>query len=85
VPVITKLNEAELSQIAAVSNGIYIHLDNIESALSELTQKLDSIEKKAVADSEFADYRNYYPWFLASALLLLLIDFFLPERKLKLS
>ena len=85
VPVITRLNEAELSQIATVSNGIYIHLDNIESALSELTQRLDSIEKKAVADSEFADYRNYYPWFLAFALLFLLIDVFLSERKLKFS
>jgi Ca-activated chloride channel family protein len=85
VPVITRLNEAELSQIAAATNGIYIHLDNIESALNALTQRLDSIEKKAVADSEFADYRNYYPWFLASALLLLLIDFFLSERKFRFS
>lgn len=83
--VISKLNEAELTQIADATNGIYLHLDNIESTTITLSQRLDGIEKKAVADSEFADYKNYFPWFLASALLLLLIDFFLSERKLRLA
>jgi Ca-activated chloride channel homolog len=83
--VISKLNEAELTQIADVTNGIYIRLNNIESALITLSQRLDGIEKKAMADSEFADFKNYFPWFLASALLLLLIEFFLSERKLRLA
>ncbi len=73
--VISKLNETELTQIADATNGIYIRLDNIESTLITLSQRLDGIEKKAVADSEFADFKNYFPWFLASALLLLLIEF----------
>ena len=83
--VISKLNEAELTQIADATNGIYIRLGNIESARITLSQRLDGIEKKAVADSEFADFKNYFPWFMASALLLLLIEFFLSERKLRLA
>ena len=81
--VISKLNEAELQQLSDASNGIYIRLDNMEDALITLSQQLDSIEKKSLTDAEFIDYNSYFQWFLGAALLLLLIEFILPERKLK--
>jgi Ca-activated chloride channel homolog len=81
--VISKLNEAELQQLSDASNGIYIRLDNMEDALITLSQQLDSIEKKSLNDSEFIDYTSYFQWFLAAALILLFIEFILPERKLK--
>lgn len=81
--VISKLNEKELQQLSDASNGIYIRLDNMEDALITLSQQLDSIEKKSLTDAEFIDYISYFQWFLGAALLLLLIEFILPERKLK--
>jgi len=83
--VISKLNEKELTDIADATNGIYIRLDNVEDATITLSKRLDSIEKKALTDSEYVEYKNYFQWFLAAALLLLLIDFFLPERKYKMT
>ncbi|HTS43590.1 MAG TPA: VWA domain-containing protein [Puia sp.] len=83
--VISKLNEQELSQIADATNGIYIRLDNMDDAVITLSQRLNSIEKRALTDTDFVNYKNYFQWFLAAALLLLIIEFILPERKLKLS
>jgi len=81
--VISKLNEAELQQLADATKGQYIRLDNTEDALITITQQLNSIEKKSVSDAEFIEYKSYFQWLLAIALLLLLIEFFLPERRKK--
>ncbi|MDP4255202.1 MAG: VWA domain-containing protein, partial [Bacteroidota bacterium] len=81
--VISKLNEAELQQLADASNGRYIRLDNIDDAEITMTQQLDSIEKKALNDAEFIDYNSYFQWFLAAALFLLLTEYFLTERHVK--
>jgi hypothetical protein len=45
--------------------------------------KLGTIQETALEDAAFKDYINYFPWFAAAALLLLLIEFLLPERKYK--
>jgi Ca-activated chloride channel homolog len=83
--VISKLNEQELVGISDATNGIYIHLENLEEATITLTQRLDSIEKRALTDSEFINYINYFPWFIGLAGLLLVIELFIPERKRKIA
>jgi Ca-activated chloride channel homolog len=83
--VISKLNEQELSSISDLTNGIYIHLDNLEDATLTLAERLDSIEKRALSDSEFINYKNYFPWFIALAGLLLILELFIPERKRKIA
>jgi Ca-activated chloride channel homolog len=79
--VISKLNEAELQQLSTITNGIYLRLDNMDDALITLSQQIDSIEKKSLSDSEFIDYNSYFQYLLGAALLFLLIEFILPERK----
>jgi Ca-activated chloride channel homolog len=83
--VISKLNEAELQQLSTATNGIYLRLDNMDDALITLSQQIDSIEKKSLNDSEFIDYNSYFQYLLGAALLLLLIEFILPEKKMKLA
>jgi Ca-activated chloride channel homolog len=83
--VISKLNEQELSGISDATNGIYIHLENLEDATITLTQRLDSIEKRALADSEFVNFKNYFPWFIGLAGILLILELFIPERKRKIA
>jgi Ca-activated chloride channel family protein len=83
--VISKLNEQELVSLSDATNGIYIHLDNLEDATITLTQRLDSIEKRALADNEFVNFTNYFPWFIGLAGLLLIIELFIPERKRKIA
>ncbi|HXD76634.1 MAG TPA: VWA domain-containing protein [Puia sp.] len=81
--VISKLNEAELQRLATETNGTYLRLDNVEDAVITMTQQLDAAEKKATSDAEFIDYKSYFQWFLAAALILLLGDFFFAERRRK--
>jgi len=79
--VISRLNEAELQQLADATNGRYIRLDNLDDALITMTQQLESTEKKSMKDAEFIDYKSYFQWFIGAALILLLIEFFLSERR----
>lgn len=83
--VISKLNEQELNGLSDATNGIYIHLDNLEDATITLTQRLDSIEKRALTDNEFINYKNYFPWFIGLAGLLMILELFIPERKRKIA
>jgi Ca-activated chloride channel family protein len=79
--VMSKLNEAELQQLATETNGTYLRLDNVEDALITMTQQLDVAEKKAMNDSEFIDYKSYFQWFAGVALVLLLVELLLAERR----
>ncbi|HEY4335089.1 MAG TPA: VWA domain-containing protein [Puia sp.] len=79
--VISKLNEAELQQLATATNGEYIRLDNVDDALITMSQRIDSAEKKSMSDAEFIDYKNYFQWLAGAAFLLLLAEYFLSERR----
>ncbi|MGC3979191.1 MAG: VWA domain-containing protein [Paludibacteraceae bacterium] len=83
--IITKLNEAELQQLAQNTNGIYIRLDDVDDAAAKINAQLATIEQKSTSDKSFADYVSYFQWFLAAALLLLLAETLIPERKMKLA
>jgi Ca-activated chloride channel family protein len=79
--VISKLNEVELQQLADATNGRYIRMDNLDDVLITMTQQLDSVEKKSLNDAAFIDYISYFQWFLGIGLVLLLAEYFLPERR----
>jgi Ca-activated chloride channel homolog len=83
--VISRLNESELQQLAQSTKGVYVRLTDPEQAVNVIMQQLATIEKTQLEDTAFKDYRSYFQWFLAAALLFLLIEFFLPERKWKLT
>lgn len=79
--VISKLNEAELQQLADATNGRYVRMDNLDDVLITMNQQLDSVEKKSLNDTAFIDYISYFQWFLGIALVLLLAEYLLPERR----
>jgi Ca-activated chloride channel family protein len=79
--VISKLNEDELKQVAEKTNGIYIHLQNSDEAVSMLSGYLARIEKKAFPDKASLDYKSFYAWLATVMFILLLAENFIPERK----
>jgi Ca-activated chloride channel homolog len=79
--VISKLNEAELQQLAQSTSGVYIRLTDTGPAVDQVMKKLRSIEQTALEDSAFKDYEDYFQWFLAAGLLLLIVEIFIPEKK----
>ncbi len=80
-PVITRLNEDLLRKIALTSGGAYTLFNGAEATAGLLHRQLQGMEKRTVTDSVFSQYSHYFQWFLAGALLLLLLESLIPEKK----
>lgn len=80
-PVISKLNEQILQDIAKATNGIYVHLESSDAAVKEVLGQYSQIEKKALGDVSLYNYETYYEWMALPMLLLLIAEIFLPDRK----
>ena len=79
--VITRMNEETLKEIASLTNGDYIRgnvTGEVTEKVSDFLQNLDQTEFEA---RQFAEYQSQFQWFLGLAILLLLADMFLLERK----
>ena len=83
--VVTKLNQEELSNIAKTGNGIYQLYSNTDYVAKNIKSKLANIgQETMVSDSSYASFRQYFQYILSAAFILLLIEFFVSEkRKLK--
>ena len=81
--VITKLNEAVLSEIAEEGNGLYIDGANTEEAVEFIKEQLAQMDKKEFEAKQFAEYKDQFQWFLAIGLFFLFLDIFLLDRKTK--
>ncbi|MEP7373337.1 MAG: VWA domain-containing protein [Chitinophagaceae bacterium] len=79
--IISKLNEEELKEIAASTNGIYVRLQESDEAVKQLQEHLSQIESKAYSDISLMNFKAYYWWFAAAMLILLLAEYFIPETK----
>lgn len=79
--VISKLNELELKQIAEKTNGIYIHLQSANEAVSELQKQLSQIDRKAFGDLSMMSFKTYYMWLAGAMLVLLIFENFISEKK----
>lgn len=79
--VVTRLNETILQQVAQESNGVYIKLQDADAAVKEIMDKLSTIEQRSVQDAAYINYKSFFQWFIAAALLLLVAELFIPERK----
>lgn len=79
--VISKLNEEELKGIAQTGNGLYQAFSSADEVADNLHSKLMTIGQTTLTGSSFGVYKNYFWYFLLAALIILLIENFLPERK----
>jgi Ca-activated chloride channel homolog len=79
--VVTKLNENALEEIATAGNGVYVKATQGEIGLLALQQRINKMDKKAFDSKIYTDYEDRFQLFIAVALLLLLIESTLTERK----
>lgn len=79
--VVTKLNEALLQEIAAVGDGIYARSSNEEFGLESIISRLDEVERAKLKHLKYVGYEEQYQWFLAAALLLLVAEMLILERR----
>jgi Ca-activated chloride channel family protein len=79
--VYTKLDESTLEDIADVTGGTYIHYDGENSVVNALDDYIEGLEKREIETMLRERYKDRYMYFLAPALLLLLIALALGERR----
>lgn len=79
--VMTRLNEDMCKQIAKAGGGAYIHVDNNSNAQQQLDNELDKLSKKEIDSVVYSEYDEQFQAFGVIALLLLIIEALLLERK----
>jgi Ca-activated chloride channel family protein len=81
--IVTKLDEKMLQEISAAGNGIYVRASNSDAGLNNVLDALDKLEKKQFESKIYTDYEDQFQGFVLAALILLIIELFLTERKSK--
>jgi len=81
--IVSKLNENLLQQIANVGKGTYVRANNSNAGLSTLLAEIDKMEKKEISTMVITEYKDKFQLFIGLALLFLIIDLMLLERKNK--
>lgn len=79
--VITKLDEEILKKIALSSNGSYIRASNTNIGLEEIFSDIRKMKKGELESTVYTEYNDQFRIFAAIALILLLVDFIIMDRK----
>jgi Ca-activated chloride channel family protein len=79
--VVSKLDEASLEKIAATGNGKYFRASAGQDELDEIYRAINALEKREFGVKQFTDYEDRYQIFLFAALLLLLVEALLTEKR----
>lgn len=79
--VITKLNEEMLAQIAVAGGGEYIAANNIRAGINNLVKELSELEKAEFESKVYSSYEEQYQYLALFALILLILELLILERK----
>ncbi|MFM7080176.1 MAG: vWA domain-containing protein [Bacteroidota bacterium] len=81
--VVSKMDEAMLQQIADAGGGKFYNLAAEYDGIASLLKEIEKLEKQEFASKMFTNYEEQFAWFLSLALLMLLIESMIGERKSK--
>jgi len=79
--VLTKLDEATLQKIASLGNGKYFHASNSQDELDAIYKEVNALEKSEFGAKQFTDFEDQFQYFVALAIVLLLIELLLSDRR----
>lgn len=79
--VMTHLNEPMLRDVASAGNGVYVRAGNVNTGLDEITRLVAGLDKEEYAEAQFAAYESRFMYPLLAALLCLLAEVLLFERR----
>ena len=80
-PVRSQLNETMLRDLANAGNGSYFNIREGDGVITSLRDRINQLEKREFETRAFDEYESYFQYFLAAALLLLIIEFMISYRK----
>jgi Ca-activated chloride channel family protein len=81
--VLSKLDEVSLEKIASLGDGTYYRGTNTQDELDEIFEELNSLQKREFGVKKFTDYEDRFQYLLLPALLLLVLEFLVSEKKLE--
>jgi Ca-activated chloride channel family protein len=79
--VVSKLDEASLEKIALLGKGKYFRGTTSQDELDVIYKDVSALQKKEFGVKQFTDFEDRFQFFLAPALLLLILEFLLSENK----
>ncbi len=79
--VVSRLQADLLKEISSEANGQYVNGGNTRQVVKFLMDTVEEMEKKEFESQVFSDYEDQFQWFLGIALLFLVLDVFILERK----
>ena len=79
--IITKLDEQMLQKIANAGNGVYVRASNSNVGLEKIYSDINQMDKSEIETMVFTDYEDQFQWFVAAAIILLLIEIFVSSGK----
>ena len=79
--VVTMVNTSMCEQLASVGKGAYIHVDNSSVAQDQLLYEINKLEKQNLGATSYSEYNEQFMWFAWLALLLLVFDTLILEKR----
>ncbi len=81
--VTSKLDAAMLGEIAKVGGGEFISASNSNVGLNRLFDELNRMDKEEIETKVYSEYEEQFQYLIVVALLLIIIEFMILERKNK--
>lgn len=81
--VVSKLNEQDLQNIATQTGGQYYLFSNADDVAGKVVASIDQMEKKQIGGTGIRVYNSFFQWFLLVAVIFLILETIIPERKMK--
>jgi Ca-activated chloride channel family protein len=81
--VITKLNENILKEIAITANGKYVRATATNLGIEQIFSEIRKMKKQELEGTMYTEYNDQFQIFAGLALLLIVADFLIMERKNK--
>lgn len=82
-PVVTRLSEDVLKEIAEVSGGLYLRAGNTEFGLNPIIEEINNMEDTKSDAIVVAEYEEQYMYFLGVALFFLVLEILVGDRRSK--
>lgn len=79
--VVTRLNRQLMEQVAAAGQGIFVGANNSQVGLKKIFEEINKLEKTKFESRVFSDYEDRFQYFIAVALLFLILEILLLQRK----
>ena len=79
--VVSKLNEEMLAQIADITGGAYVRATKQSIGLDEIVKAINEMEKTELSTIRFEEFNEQYQYLLIAALVLLLAEFLILDRR----